>query len=277
MVRTEDGWLLEEPAGAPVDPSSSREISTDLARLRARRVVGKIEQAAQFGLSEPEVEIRFTAEKAAEALVGPETPSTAPAVAEHALRISRVGGVTYASRDDDPYVYELDDTVYQSLTQELIQRQALDLDPKAVVGLRIESTGGTLEFKREGGGWVYPADPTVQLNDKAVDDLVAEFAKLRIERYVTYENADLAAAGLDKAPATLTLRLSDDSTVTLKLDQLRPGEVPRKAGWVEQRRIFVLRIGEAERLMRGLDEYVKRAAPPPQPGQPALPPGPGGG
>jgi hypothetical protein len=279
MVRTDDGWQLEQPAGAPVDPASSREISTDLARLRARRVVGKIEQAAQFGLSQPEVDIRFTAEKAAEALVGPETPSTAPAavMAGHTLRIGRAGGVTYASRDDDPYVYELDDTVYNSLTQELIQRQALDLDPKAVVGLRIESTGGTLEFKREETGWVYPADLTVQLNQKAVDDLVAEFAKLRIERYITYENADLAAAGLDQAPATLTLRLSDDSTVTLKLDQLRPGEVPRKAGWVEQRRIFVLRIGEAERLMRGLDEYVKRDAPPPQPGQPGLPPGLGGG
>ena len=53
------------------------------------------------------------------------------------------------------------------------------------------------------------------------------------------------------------MRLKDESPITLKVDQVRAGELPRKAAWVEQRRVFLLRQAEAEKLMRGLDHYVK--------------------
>ena len=47
----------------------------------------------------------------------------------------------------------------------------------------------------------------------------------------------------------------------LKVGQVRPGELPRKAAWVEQQRIFLLRHSDAERLMNGLDHYLTSAPP----------------
>jgi hypothetical protein len=286
MSRDGAAWSLESPAGAPVDPASSREITNDLARLRARRVVARQERASEFGLSDPELHIRFDVSRPADR-DGP--PASAPASAPtagsetHSLLIGRVNDVAYARPEDSPYIYELDSTVYNALTQEIINRQVLDLDPNAVIGLRIESTGGTLDFSKEGENWTYASDPTVQLSQKAVQDFAAELAKLRVERYITYENADIEAAGLGDAPATVTLRLKEGGAVTLRLDQIKRGEVPRLAAWVEQKRVFLLRPGEAERIMRGLDEYLKKEAPPEEtpagfPGQPGQPPRrPGGG
>lgn len=277
---TRDGaaWKLEVPAGAPVDPAGSREIANDLARMRARRVVARSEQAAEYGLASPELSIRFLVEQPADgppASAPASAPSSAPAAiqTEYTLRVGRVRNVAYAARDGDPFIYELDETVYASLGQELILRQVLDLDPQSITNLRIEATGGTLEFTRENGQWVYSVDPTVQLTQKTVDELVAELAKLRIERYLVYEDADIEAAGFNQAPATVTMRQADGSSVTLKLDQAIRGEVPRLAAWVEQKRVFLMRPGEANRLMRGLDEYLKRETPPQPAPQP--PPAPG--
>jgi hypothetical protein len=78
---------------------------------------------------------------------------------------------------------------------------------------------------------------------------------------VAYRDGDPASYGLADAPVTVTIRLKDESTITLKVDQVRAGELPRKAAWVEQQRVFLLRQAEAEKLMRGLDYYVKPKTP----------------
>jgi hypothetical protein len=265
LERKEDGmrWQMLEPQDAPVDPAAARELVNDLSRLRARQVVAKDDDAS-YGLTTPAVTIRFVMEQPAEGPpAGPESQPTTAATqptmeqVQHTLLVGRRDNKTYARLDDVPYVFELDETVYKVMTQEFIRRGLFDIEGSDVAYLKIEAPGGTVEFQREEGQWVYPPDKFVRLSQKKVDDFVKELAELRVDAYLAYRSGDLVEYGLENAPVTVTMRLADESVITLKIDQVRRGELPRKAAWVEQQRVFLLRPAEAEKLMRGLDYYVK--------------------
>jgi hypothetical protein len=189
----------------------------------------------------------------------PAQPTVEPV--EHTLFVGRKGDKTYARFDEVPYVFELDETVYNVLTGELIDRGLFDVAGEDVTYLKIEAPGGTVEFEHDGEQWIYPPDKFLRLSQKNVGDFVKELAELRVKAYMAYRDGDLARYGLEDAPVTVTMRLKDESAITLKVDQVRPGELPRKAAWVEQQRVFLLRPAEAEKLMRGLDYYVKKEAP----------------
>ncbi|MFQ5807094.1 MAG: DUF4340 domain-containing protein, partial [Phycisphaerae bacterium] len=266
--RKEDGkrWHMLEPEDAPPDPAAVREVVNDVSRLRARQVVAKGDDES-YGLTTPTVTIRFVMEEPVEgpppaADTQPTTQATQPAVelVEHTLLVGRKKGKTYARIDDVPYVFELDESHWSVMTQELIRRGLFDIEGEDVAYLKIEAPGGTVEFQRENNQWTYPPDKYLKLSQKKVGDFVKELAELRVKAYIAYREGDLTEYGLENAPVTVTLRLKDESTITLKVDQVRRGELPRKAAWVEKQRIFLLRQAEAEKLMRGLDYYVRPEA-----------------
>lgn len=249
-------WNMLEPADAPPNPSAVRELVNDLSRLRAKQVVAR-DDDQDYGLQNPVVTVEFQLELP---LAGPPpTTESQPAVERvtHTLRVGRQADQTYARFDDVPYVFQLDETVYQVLTAELIRPGLFDIASDDVGYLKIEAPGGTVEFQREDDEWIYPPDKFLKLSQKKVGDFVNELAKLRVSAYVAYRDGDPAAYGLENAPVTVSIRLKDDSEITLKIDQVRAGELPRKAAWLEQQRVFLLRHAEAEKLMRGLDYYVK--------------------
>ena len=258
LERKPDGrsWEMLEPADAPPDSGAVRELVNDLSRLRAKQVVAKDDDKS-YGLSTPEVTIEFELEQP---IAGPPpTTETQPAFkrVSHTLRVGRRANQTYARFDDVPYVFQLDETVYAVLTAEFIRPGLFDIAGDQVAYLKIEAPGGTVEFEREDDKWIYPPDKFLQLSQKKVSDFVNELAELRVSAYVAYRDGNPAAYGLENAPVTVSMRLKDESPITLKVDQVRAGELPRKAAWVEQRRVFLLRQAEAEKLMRGLDYYVK--------------------
>ena len=266
VLERQDGqWRMTEPDGAPPDPASLRELENDLSRLRAKQVVGKDDFAA-YGLAPPLLTVKFAVQKPTEgppATTQDSQPAAPLDLVEHTLEVGRKGVTPYCRKDGGSYIFELDPTVFEVLTQELIDRKLFDFKADEVVGLKIEAPGGTLEFAKRDDQWTYPPDPTVQLAQKKVSDRVQEIVGARVEAYLTYRNGDLAAHGLDNAPVTVTILLSGDRQATLKVDQVRPGELPRKAAWLEQQRIFLLRHSDAERLMNGLDHYLTSAAPEP--------------
>lgn len=254
-------WKMLEPAGAPPNPSAIRELANDLSRLRARQVVAKDDNAAH-GLDQPALTIEFDVEQPA---MGPPPTSQEaepePELVTHTLLVGRPAEAVYARYDDVPYVFELDQTVYNVFTAEFIKPGLFDIDSGDVTYLKIEAPGGTVEFEHDGEQWTYPPDRFLQLSQKKVGDFVTDLAGLRVSAYVAYRDGDPTAHGLADAPVTVTLRLKDESTITLKVDQVRAGELPRKAAWIEEQRIFLLRQAEAEKLMRGLDFYVKPEVP----------------
>ena len=180
--------------------------------------------------------------------------------------------MAYARIDDQPYVFELDQTVYKVLNSELINRKLFDFAAEDVVGITVVAPGGTLELAKDGEKWQFTTDPFVELSQKKVNEFTEGVAGLRVEMYLEYENADLVAAGLLAAPATVSIKLRNGKRYNLKMEQERPGELPRLAGWLEQKRTFRLRQSDCQKLLRGLDYYIKPDVPEDEP-EATAPPG----
>ncbi|MGD8450441.1 MAG: DUF4340 domain-containing protein [Phycisphaerae bacterium] len=270
LSRTGDTWTFQQPAGAPIDVLSVRVLVGDLSRLRARRVVAARDDG-RYGLDEPAVTVHFTVAEAPPAESQPTSaPTTQPV--EHVLRVARQVEAVYAQFDDVPYVFELDETVYKVLAGELIRREVFSFAPEDVVGLTVAAPGGTLELAQEDGQWQFTPDPFVKLAQPKVKELIAGVAGMRVELFLEYENADLAAAGLLNAPVTVSIRLRDGTLHNLKIEPEQPGALPRVAGLVEARRTFLLQRAFCEELLRGLDAYLQTDGAQ-QPPMAPLPPG----
>jgi hypothetical protein len=274
LVREHASWKLTDPPDAPLDAGAATNLANDLSHLRAKRVVAKGGDAG-FGLERPGVSIRFEVGEAPPVDTQPTTAATSAPV-PHTLLVGLKDNVAYARKDDDPYVFELDETVYKVLTAELIDPRLFSFKPDDVAGIQIVATGGTLELVREDKTWKYAPDPYVALDQKKVQDFIKDVSQMRAETYVAYRDGDLAAAGLAEAPATVTIRLADGHEEVLRMAQARPGELPLHAALVAEKRVFVMRPADCEKLLRGLDEYVKSDKPEkPEPSQPGMPGKPG--
>jgi len=266
LERVDQKWQFVEPPGLPVEPAAIRTLVNDLARLRARRAVGKSvggQDDARFGLDQPLVVVEFDlAEPTSPPATQPEGEAMGAASepTRHVLRVGRQKTVAYARLDDDPFVYELDQTIYEVLTGELINRKLFDFEAGEVTGLVIVAPGGTLEFVKEKDEWKYVPDPYAPLAQSKLKELADAIAGLRVEMYLAYRDGDFAETGLFSAPVTVSIRLTGGRMANLKISQEVQGQLPRLAGWVEEKRIFRLRQADCQRLLRGLDYYLKSEA-----------------
>lgn len=269
LVRSDENWLLEQPEDAPIEPVPARTLAIDLARLRAAKVVAR-EAFDEYGLNPPLSTIEFTV---APAPPSDDEPSVAPPtdLETHTLAIGRVAGICYARKDNEPYIYELDETVYRVLSAELIDTKLFDFKPDDIAEVFISGPGGELELGRRDDEWVYPPDPFVKLDQTRVQEFVDDLADFAAEGYFAYRGGDLEAEQLTDPPARAVITLRGGQTITLHMTPERRGGLPRKAAVVENGCIFRMRQADCEKLLRGLDDYIK----PDKPAQPATPPSPG--
>ncbi|MBI5865493.1 MAG: DUF4340 domain-containing protein [Planctomycetes bacterium] len=286
VERAGDQWKLVQPDGAAADASGMGDITRDLSSLRAKRVVSKGGFETR-GFDKPSATVTFTidanassqpaeSQPAASAPAAPQTPAT------HTITLSRFGVGFFARLDENPYLFELDETVYRSLTGELIRRKLFDFDAKAVQRMRIESNNGMVEFVLgDDNKWTYTPDPSVKPSQSKIVGLAGLVSNMAVEQYLMYRGADVAAAEKG-AQISIEVALKNGETATIKVQPLQRGEAPRMASWMEKGCTFVLRSSDAEALIRGLDYYIQEEAPQPPPEDqgppPGLPPGfPGGG
>lgn len=252
-----------EAGPAETQPAESAELETGEAETQPGET-GDVEPASEAATVTPEQE-SGASEPA------PETGGQA--LVQHPLRVAEHETVVYGQLDDSPYIFEIDPTVYRVLNAELIDRKLFPFEPLQIAGISIIGPGGALEFTRAGEEWTYPADPFVELAQPKVEELIESVAGLRVDQYLEYEDADLQAAGLLAAPVTVSIRLISGQSENLKLEQAARGELPRLAGWVEKKRTFLLRPADVEKLLRGLDAYIKsEEAPAAEPQMPGMQP-----
>ncbi|MEP0845564.1 MAG: DUF4340 domain-containing protein [Phycisphaerae bacterium] len=271
MRRDAGGWSLVEPADAPADAERVAALVNDLGRLRAKTVAGRAD-VDTFGLSNPSLTIRFSVLPApqsqpaesqpAESQPAPASEPAAPV--EHVVVVNRPDDAVYLRKDDDAYVFEIDETVYNTFAAEFIRNQLFDFPPEQIVSIRIERDGKTLELIRDQDQWKYAPDLFVKLDQEKIKSLTQAICGWKVDRYVTYRDADTAESWISEAPIHLTLRLEDGSAVTLKVDRVRAGAAGQLAAWIEQKRTFRLPPGAIANIAMDIDQYVASETPKPR-------------
>lgn len=265
-IRSEnDGWSLQQPEGAPIDTSAAESISRDLARLRAKRVVGR-DNPVEFGLSEPTAVVTFTVQERKRVVPESQPSASAPAESppafedlpsqEHVLRLARHNASYFGQVDSNPYIFELEPSVYRSLTGELIQRKLFSFDAKSIERLRVSNRADTIDFERTKDGWTYTADPYVTLAKEKVEETATTLAGLMVEDFTRWSGADESGAGLGEEPFTLSAT-AGEHTYTLKIARNANADELYAALWIEQGRAFTLRKPEVEKLTRKLEQYLQ--------------------
>lgn len=270
------GWRLSEPAETPIDGTAALNLGRDLARLTAKRVVGKSD-GGDFGFDQPAMELEFTAEvplvsvgPAAESQ--PEKPQTQKLTQR--VRIARKNNSTYALRDGDTFVCELDESVFRTLSAELINSQLFSFRPDDVVGVLVQATGGTLELVKEKEKWVYKPDPYLTVLPNKMKTFLEELSKVRVEMWYAYRGADFDALALgENALARTVITLRDGKVITLRMNQEQSGQLPLRVGWLEEGRAFRMKKEDVEKLLRGIEYYTKADVPKPKGQTPEPAPG----
>lgn len=274
--RFDGAWKLTAPADLPGDVPSMIMVASNLARLYARRVVAKGEDAA-YGLDAPVIRAKFTVESPV-APAPAETQSSQPVgppemqVVEHSLTIGRKAGVAYCKRDDQPYLYELDETVYKLLTSELLQRKLFTFKSDDVSSISVTAPGGAVEFSRDGDNWIFTPDPYVKAQPAKIKELVETAAQISVENFISFRGGDVAAGPLADAPATIVIKLRSGQAVTLKIAPASGESEPRVAAWVEEGRVFRLAAETCRKLLQNLDHYLQADSTKPPVGMPEGPP-----
>ena len=279
VTRDEFNWKLSEPEGASVDAEALRDLTNDLANLRAKRVVAR-DDFARYGLDAPDAVIHLTRREVVKPVdsqpadsqpieAGPPASEPATRAIENTLRLAYVEGAAYCRLDDAPYIFELDRTVYPVLTGELASRTLTREDPTKIVRIEINHEGAALVFAKVDGTWEYEPDPYVKLDSARVDELAHALLKLRVQRYLAYSGGDPARHGLDVADTKVVLRTTDDRTVTLWLSNPNMESGVRLGALVEDGRIFEVPPGALDHVdftLTGYMQSTEEAAPAPPAG-----------
>ena len=256
-------WVLESPAGAILDAAAAGALVNDLSQLRARRVVAR-GGAENFGLNPPETVIRFTVTPPATSQPAtdsaPAEPVSADPPREHMLRVGRVAGAPYCMIDDDPFVFELDATVYSTLTGELLTRRLFSFPAAEIRRIKLTMPGEQLEFERQEKGWKYTPDPYVKLQTAKVDELAGALANLAVESYTAWSGADPNAIPSDSM-ATVEIRSKDDAVTIIHLAINADSSGAHNGIWMEKGRGFRLGPTEAKSLLNKTEHYLESAAP----------------
>lgn len=244
LVRDED-WHMTTPPDAPIDAAALRDLLNDVAMLRASAVVGE-GHFGDYGLDTPDAVLKFTVSDKAEP----------PLAGLHVLQLATHDGKTYARKDDEPFVFQLDPTVRSTLTGELIERRLLSIATDKVRAITLKTASGELTFERDSEGWKYATDPFVKLDPKRVGDAVKLLSELRVQRYLAYTGGDVAAGDLSTPAIEAVLTISDDDAISLRFSDADTVDGTRSGAWVEPQRLFVLPPGAIDHLGTTLDDYL---------------------
>lgn len=212
-----DGWDVVKPAKQKADKPLVEELADALSRLRAEKVVafGKKDEVFKlYGLEPPEAVIALTfgekAERKALRLGRPVDPAKPDgdryAAVESAAPDAAVGVLPSALANKllAPAVSFRDRTVSKFVDADKL---VLERGPRKVT------------FAKVNGTWKVTAPLAADAEQAALDDLVAELAKLRASDWVADKPApaELKTFGLENPEATWTVTNGDKEVLVLRV------------------------------------------------------------
>jgi hypothetical protein len=212
FTKADGAWKLTEPLAAAADQAGLDELVDGLRRLRAYELVAeRSTDLKKFGLDEPEAHWQFFSgdKPVLNLLVGKGERNT---------------GRRFAKLADGEMIFLLDAPLAQRLLAEHRKRELwTGIDPTQVETLIYGVGDKTLVLQKVENAWQVPGKPDQPVNAAVINELVAAFASLKIERYVADKDADLKRFGLQPPARTIVLRPRTGNPQTIYLGGYEPG------------------------------------------------------
>ena len=202
----ETHWRMTRPVQAPGDVVNVGGVVALLEGLQAHTFIAeKAEPGVDYGFDKPTYEVRV-------GLRG--TPAGPPTT--HTLIVGKaLGEIGYAAKlDDEDLVFTVSGALIEAINRELRDRTVWRFEARDTTGLRWENSGERAVLRVVKGRWILIEPRGRRINVPRAGNILHNLSNLRVERFETYTERDLARCGLDKPRAKVTLTVAGiDHTV----------------------------------------------------------------
>jgi hypothetical protein len=246
-----DSWMLTEPLRAEANTTLLDDFLTALSSLHADELVQDkptADDLKKYGLDSPLVRYQVL-DKGKELLdlqVG---------------GVEKNSGRRYARIGKRELVFLLDPKLSTMVLEEFRPRTVWDmpLDAAEVNQVRFSWAKSPFTLSRVRSNWQVSDKPKTPVNAKAVDDMLAALAGLKLERYVIDKDADLQLYGL-KTPELTLLAKTNTGQWGLHIGS-RVGESKARYAQLDQpgkTDVFLIAEADASRIVKELDAFVEK-------------------
>jgi len=168
-------------------------------------------------------------------------------------------GKTYALRESNGLVYELDNKVFEDATAELHGRQIAKFNVDDVIELTLGAEPA-LTFRKAGDAWSYAADPVLPIDGDKVKEVLKAVSDIKTHRYVDYDAQNMADYGLDTPAARLAVAVAGGDRVEILLSATGPtgdADQSRYAALAAFNKVFLLKADQVETFGKTLENFEK--------------------
>lgn len=200
LQKAEGSWRMTAPLEGGADPSTITSITQALATLERQRTIDETgENASQYGLASPSLEIDFTTNDGTShrLVLGEATPS---------------GSSLYATRDQEPAVFlvpQYQKSTFNKTTFDLRDKSIVTFDRDKVEGLTVTADGHTVDLEKgDNGQWRVAAPVDARADSGTVESVISQLQTAQMKAAISDEpvaEADLRQYGLARPPVVATL------------------------------------------------------------------------
>ncbi len=204
--------------------------------------------------------------KAAETQPAASQPAPKPTV--YRLMIAQKDGRTYACREGNDLVYELENKIYDDASAELHDRQVTRLDTATVTELVLATADGELVFHKSGDEWSFAGDPVLPIDKAKVDEVLNAIKDLKTHRYAAYQAADLGKYGLTGQTNRVSVVAERGRRIEILVSATGPAGDPDKSRYAAlagSKAVFLLKGDQVDKFTRKIDSFEKSSKATPSP------------
>jgi hypothetical protein len=210
LVRSGTQWQITAPSAFPADSSTVSGMLTSLAPLTSERVVeDRSSNLAQFGLSDPSVELDVTNKdnKTSRLLLGDDTPT---------------GDAVYAGVAGDPRVFTAASSIKTSLNKslnDLRDKRLLPVEASSVSSIDLMRKGQDIGFARVQNGWQIEKPNSYRTDTFQVDDLLQQLTSAKWDPSASIEDATKSFAHATPLATVKLTGSSGNDTLDIRKDK----------------------------------------------------------
>lgn len=265
LAKEGEAWKFKRPVEGPTEEAAVNNVLNNLSNLRGRRVVGRADEAAKFGLAKPVVQAAVTVQPpASPSPVARTQPSSQPTPEAalpppviHTVKVARHDGAVYAMTSGGETICEVDPKVLDDLVAELFDTRVATLEPSQARKIDVKGPS-SFAFRKDGDDWRLVGEPTFAADAAKITELFTALRDLRAGQYPRYAGANPADYGLDKPEITITAETEGAEPVTLLISARGKGAGDRYAAVASAPgRVFVLKAEDLPKFTKQLSDFRK--------------------
>jgi len=256
-VKIKEGeWAVSKPVAGRAEMSKINNVLWALSSLDAERIVAEeTDDLKAYGLDAPEITATVTVKQDKDKEEGEEDKETTYKVL--------IGGKTdddtwYAKVDSKKMIFTVRKSVHDDLASNLLSLNVMKFEKDDARELKIVRGDETFRCTREDkdAEWVVLTPEGRKAKADTVSSILDRLHLLRADEYTEYTPEDLAAYGLDKPSAVITVKVKDDQDKVLRIGKtLDNGKA--YASTADASPVFVLSKYNVDQINKPLDELLQ--------------------